>query len=80
MSVITEKKYTEDGFLIVSELSKCDLFEKDPTAPESCNKDCFYCRFSDFRKPDYIDALKITSQDKVLFSVCHNENNKKTEI
>ena len=47
------------------------LFEKDSTAPESCNKDCFYCRFSDFRKPDYIDALKETSE--LFEDILYNE-------
>ena len=79
MFVKNEKKYDKNGFLIVSELSKCELFEKDISAPKSCNEDCFYCRFSDFRKPDYIDALRDVSSEPILYSVCHNENNKKTK-
>ena len=72
-----EKRYTNDGYLIVSELSHCPLFEKDKSAPRSCGEDCFFCKFSDFRKLDYIEALKIKSPNGILYSECHNENNKK---
>ena len=72
-----EKKYANNGCLIVSELSSCSLFEKDLTSPKSCREDCFFCRFSDFRKLDYIETLRCDSPKAVLYSICHNENNKK---
>ena len=76
MYVLDEKKYDSNGYLIVSELSRCDLFERDLAAPKSCSEDCFFCKFSDFRKPDYIESLKIKSPNGVLYSACHNEKNK----
>ena len=80
MSVPEEKKYDRKGCLIVSELSRCAFFERDPLAPRSSGEDCFFCRFSDFRKPDYIEALRTKSADGVLYSACHNEKNKNTKI
>ena len=73
-----EKKYTHDGYLIVSELSRCPFFEKDSSAPRSCGSDCFFCKFSDFRKREYIERVEAEPQHGVLYSVCHNEKNKKT--
>ena len=70
------KKYTKDGSLIVSELSRCPLFEKDSSAPKTCSADCFFCKFSDFRKREYIDRVESEMQVGVLYSVCHNEKNK----
>ena len=75
-----EGKYTKDGFLIVSELSRCPLFEKDVSAPRSCRADCFFCKYSDFRKPEYIERVENEAQGGVLYSVCHNESNKKCII
>ena len=71
-----ENSYSKDGYLIVSELWHCSLFEKDKSAPKSCSADCFFCKYSDFRKREYIERLENAAQDGVLFSVCHNENNK----
>ena len=73
-----EKQYTRDGCLIVSELSHCPLFERDVSAPKSCRADCFFCKFSDFRKREYIEQVESEALEGVLFSVCHNENHKKT--
>ena len=51
---LDQKKYTEDGFLFVSELERCPYFEKSPSTYQVCgNEDCFYCKFSDFRKREY---------------------------
>ena len=72
-----EKKYTEDGYPIVSELSCCPYFEKDQYAPKSCSKDCYFCKFSEFRKREYIERVESEMQVGVLYSVCHNENNKR---
>ena len=71
-----EKTYTKEGCLIVSELSCCSHFEKDRAAPNSCSKDCFFCKFSDFRKREYIEHVKNETQVGVLYSMCHNEKNK----
>ena len=71
-----DKKYTEDGCLIVSELSCCPHFEKDRSAPKSCSRDCFFCKFSDFRKREYIERVENETQVGVLYSTCHNEKNK----
>ena len=77
MSDFDEKKYDKNGYLIVSELSKCAFFESELSVPISCGVDCFFCKFSDFRKSDYIESLKIKSPDGILYSVCRNENNRK---
>ena len=73
-----ERKYTEDGSLIVSELSHCPLFERDRSAPRSCGADCFFCIYSDFRKREYIERVESEARSGVLYSVCHNENNRKS--
>ena len=71
-----EKQYTKDGRLIVSELSACPFFEKDSSAPRSCVADCFFCKFSDFRKREYIERVESEARGGILYSTCHNENNK----
>ena len=71
-----EKRYTDDGCLIVSELSCCPYFEKDRSLPKSCSKDCYVCKFSDFRKREYIERVESEMQVGILYSVCHNEKNK----
>jgi hypothetical protein len=73
-----EKRYTNDGCLIVSELGRCPFFEKDEAARRCNSEDCFYCKFSDFRKREYIERIESESRKGVLYSVCHNEKNKKT--
>ena len=75
---MTEKRYSRDGYLIVSELSHCPFFEKDSSAPKSCSADCFFCKFSDFRKREYIERVKNEARDGVLYSVCHNAANKQS--
>ena len=75
-----EERYARDGCLIVSELFRCPFFEKDESAPKSCCEDCFFCKFSDFRKREYIERVKGGAHDGVLYSVCHNEKNKKCNI
>ena len=76
-----EKKYTSDGYLIVSELNKCSHFEKDEKAMLCCgNVDCFYCKYSDFRKIEFIKRQEEDPQKGILYSVCHNEKNKKTAL
>lgn len=75
-----EKKYTENGCLIVSELSCCPYFEKHRLAPKSYSADCYFCEFSDFRKREYIERIESETQVGVLYSVCHNEKNKLKQI
>ena len=55
---MADKEYNEDGYLIVSELYCCHLWEKD-TIPcmADWKKDCFSCRFSDFRTPEFIERV-----------------------
>ena len=78
---MAEKRYAEDGHLIVSELDRCPLFEKDASAARSCvSEDCFFCKFSDFRKQEYIEQVRTDARKGVLYSVCHNEKNKKSAI
>lgn len=74
---MTEKRYAEGGYLVVSELDKCQLFEKDDSARRCCCEDCFFCKFSDFRKREYIEQVESEARKGILYSVCHNEKNKK---
>ena len=76
MDVPMGKKYTEDGCLIVSELWHCAHFERDESVGSRCCNDCFFCRFSDFRKREYIDRVESEARRGILYSVCHNEKNK----
>ena len=71
-----EKRYSDDGCLIVSELGRCPFFERDSSARPCGIEDCFFCRFSDFRKREYIERVEGEAQSDVLYSVCHNEKNK----
>ena len=75
---MNEKKYTGDGYLIVSESDKCPLWEKT-TRPclVGCTNDCFYCRYSDFRTPDFIRNAENMPRTDKWYSKCHNEKNKK---
>ena len=74
---LEEKKYTDDGYPIVSELAHCPLFERDGSAPRGGGTDCFFCKFSDFRKREYIERVESEARSGVLYSVCHNEKNKR---
>ena len=78
---MAEKRYADDGYLIVSELDRCPFFAKDGSAAGLCSSDdCFFCRFSDFRKRDYIEKVKSEARKGVLYSVCHNEKNRKDAL
>ena len=75
-----EKRYAADGCLIVSELWRCEHFEKDASVSACCGcKDCFFCKFSDFRKREYIDKVESEARRGILYSVCHNAKNKLSE-
>ena len=80
MEVPKEKRYADDGSLIVSELWNCAYFEKDTSVTAlSCRKDCFFCKYSDFRKREYIDRIESEARRGILYSICHNEKNKLLE-
>lgn len=74
------EKYSKDGYLIVSESDRCPLWEKT-TQPclMGCTYDCFYCKYSDFRTPEYIKKVEDMPRSGKWYSVCHNENNKKLQ-
>jgi hypothetical protein len=71
-------KYTEDGYLIVSESDMCPLWEKD-TCPCTTGwyPDCYFCRYADFRKVEYRAKMENELVKSKLYSVCHNEKNRK---
>ena len=74
-------RYTDDGGLIVSELGRCPYFETDSSLTRSYGiEDCFFCKFSDFRKREYIERVEVESHRGILHSVCHNEKNKIQKI
>ncbi len=75
---VNELKYTSDGYLIVSELHKCPLWKKSSIPCYSnCDHDCFFCEYSDFRKPEYMLEMADKPAEEKLYSVCHNEDNRK---
>ena len=73
-----EKKYNDDGYLIVAETDKCPLWEKD-TIPcmAGWDRDCFFCRYSDFRTKEFIDKLENVPKTGEWCSICRNEKNRK---
>lgn len=73
---MNEKKYTPDGYLVVSEVDTCPLWEKD-TIPcrNGCRKDCFFCRFADFRTEKFIRHAEEMPLGEPMYSVCRNEKN-----
>ena len=78
---LIEKRYADSGYLIVSELERCPFFEKGEVAARlCCSDDCFFCKFSDFRKQEYIEKVKTNARKGVLYSVCHNEKNKRSVV
>ena len=76
-----EKKYTEDGYLVVSESQTCPLWEKD-TKPcrIGWTHACFFCRFTDFRTEETIRRAEESPRGTKLYSVCQNEKNKRKGI
>jgi hypothetical protein len=75
-----KKKYADDGSLIVSELGHCAFFEKDSSCERLCGgEDCFFCKFSDFRKRKYIEKVNRENHLGILYSLCHNEKNNKNK-
>ena len=72
-----EKRYDAEGLLRVSELDRCPYFEQDPSARLCSSEDCYFCRFSDFRKREYMETLGKETNVGVLYSVCHNAKNQR---
>lgn len=73
-----EKGYTADGYLVVSEVDTCALWEKDSIpCKDGCAMHCFFCKFSNFRTLDYIKNIERKTPYSKLYSVCQNENNRK---
>ena len=73
-----EKKYTEEGYLVVAETDKCLLWElgsESRTYPSTT--DCYYCKFADFRTEETIRRTEEMPRGTKLYTVCQNENNKK---
>ena len=75
-----EKRYDAEGLLLVSELYRCPYFEQDPSARLCNSEDCYFCRFSDFRKREYMETLEKNTQAGALYSVCHNEKNQRHAV
>ena len=73
------KKYTDDGYLIVPESHTCPLWEKD-TKPcrVGWTRACFFCRYADFRTEEFIRRAEESPRGTKLYSVCHNEKNRKS--
>ena len=70
-------KYTNDGYLIVSELDSCPLWEKgNMPCYASCEQDCFYCTYAEFRDEKYIESVRGKPPGEKLYSICHHEKNK----
>lgn len=80
MEKAENKRYAEDGCLIVSELWRCPFFEMNDSARTCGSNDCYGCKYSDFRKQEYIDRVEREPRRGVLYSVCHNEKNKMQKI
>lgn len=76
-----QHSYTEEGFRIVSESDRCALWEKDS---RPCywgwTEDCFFCRYSNFRTPEYWEPTDAENRAGQLLSVCRNEQNKRPNI
>lgn len=77
---MNEKKYNENGYLIISEMDTCPLWERD-NVPSifGCTQDCFYCRFTDFRTEETITRAQQVPRGSKLYSICRNEKNRKKE-
>ena len=75
---MSEKKYTDNGFLIVSESDTCPLWEKDTRPCKSgWTRACFFCKYADFRTDETIRRAEEMPRGEKLYSVCCNEENKK---
>lgn len=75
---MNDKKYDTNGYLIVCEVDSCPLWEKD-TIPcmAGWDRDCFFCRYSDFRTKEFIDKVEREPKTGEWCSICRNEKNRK---
>ena len=76
-----EKKYTNDGFLIVAETDKCTMWEADAIPCRTVrNRDCFFCKYADFRTEETIRRTEGLPRGTKLYSICQNKENKKSDM
>ena len=77
---LDEKKFTSEGFLIISESDTCSLWERD-TKPccSGWTRACFFCKYADFRTDETIRRTESMPRGTKLYSVCQNEKNKNKE-
>ena len=77
---MNEKKYNENGYLIISEMDTCPFWEKDTIPCRSgWTQACFFCRFTDFRTDETIRCAEELPRGTKLYSVCQNEKNIKAK-
>ena len=75
-----EQKYTDDGYLVVSETDQCPMWEKDTVPCRSgYTKACFFCQFADFRTEEFIRRAEDIPPGEKLYSICRNAMNKKED-
>ena len=75
-----EKRYTKEGYLIVTETDTCGLWELEARSGSfSPTRDCFYCKFAEFRTEEFINKVEGLPKKDKWDSVCHNEQNRKTK-
>ena len=78
---MNEKRYTQDGYLIVTETDTCLLWELEARSGSfSPTRDCFYCKFAEFRTREFINKVEGMPKTEKWDSVCHNEKNRKREL
>ena len=71
-------RYSAEGYRIVSEIDHCAFWEKDSVpCYGSGTTDCFFCRYADFRKEQYVMYIQGQFVEGPLYSICHNERNRK---
>ena len=77
---MNEKKYTNEGLLVVSESDTCPLWEKDTKPCRSgWTRACFFCKYADFRTPEFIRQAEEWPRGEKLCSVCRNDQNNKVQ-
>ena len=75
-----EKKYTNDGFLIVSESDTCPYWEKDTRPCRSgWTEACFFCKYSHFRTEECIKRAEELPRGTMLYNICTNGKNKESD-
>ena len=73
-----KERYSAEGYRIVSEIDHCSFWEKDSIpCYGNCARDCFFCRYADFRKEQFMERASGGAKEEPLYSVCRNEKNRK---